>query len=72
MLMELAPSGKSIAVGQLPDGPRTDPGVQFSRTGLLRNTRFRNQTQAVEVANLTLGRPTIRGRSILKCLSISL
>jgi hypothetical protein len=27
----------------LPDRPRADPGVRFSRTGLLRNTRFRSQ-----------------------------
>jgi hypothetical protein len=41
----------------LPDGPRTDPGVRFSRTGLFSKTRFRitaHTTSAKIVAFVTL------------------
>jgi hypothetical protein len=36
----------------LPDSPRTDPGVQFSRTGLFKNTRIRNPAQGKEAADV--------------------
>ena len=35
---------KLIAIGlPVPDRPRIDPGVRFSRTGLFVNTRFRSK-----------------------------
>ena len=52
---------------RVPDDPRTEPGVRFSRTGLFSPTRFRIPVQAIAVALLVCGCPTIRGRPTLKC-----
>ena len=44
---------------QLPDCPRTEPGVRFSRTGLFKKTRVRTLAHAPKATRLVVGRPTM-------------
>ncbi len=57
-----------------PNRPRTDPGVPFSSTGLLRSTRLRVGPQENETAgrSWTRSRTRIRGSGTLKWSSKSL